>query len=93
MKLYQLDFNQGVRDAVDRLPGNLRQRVKRILTELRSNPRPIYAEAMRNQLTDCYKISLGTWRIVYEIYEDILVILVLKVGKKSGPEFYHDIQR
>ena len=48
---------------------------------------------MRSELTDCYKISLETWRIVYELQEDILVILVLKVGKKTGPEFYQDIRR
>ena len=93
MKLYQLDFRSGVRDAVDHLPGNLRQRVKRIFTELKHNPRPAYAEMMRDELADCYKISLGAWRIVYEVQEDILIILVLKVGKKTDPEFYHDIQR
>ncbi len=92
MKLYQLDFREGVRDAVNRLPGHMRQRVKGILQELRGNPRPRYAEPMRNELANCYKISLGAWRIVYEVQEDVLVILVLKVGKKAGPEFYQDIQ-
>jgi mRNA interferase RelE/StbE len=93
MKQYRLEFRQGVRKIIDQLPGHLRQRIKRILQALRTNPQPSSAEAMRGELAGCYKISLGAWRLVYEIDDDVLVVLMLKLGRKIGPEFYQDIQR
>jgi mRNA-degrading endonuclease RelE of RelBE toxin-antitoxin system len=39
-----------------------------------------------------YKIALGLYRIVYRIRHHVLLILVLKVGKKHGPAFYADIE-
>jgi mRNA interferase RelE/StbE len=91
MKLYQLDMDEQVRRDIDRLPGNLRQRVKRILQELRRNPRPPVAEDLHDKLAGHYKIKLGDWRIVYRIDDDIVTVIVVKVGKKSGPEFYQAI--
>jgi mRNA interferase RelE/StbE len=93
MRQYRLDFRAGVRNAIDNLPGHLRQRVKRILQELRMQPRPSYAEEMHDELAGCYKINLGAWRLVYEVDDDILIVLVLKVGKKAGSEFYQDMRR
>jgi mRNA interferase RelE/StbE len=92
MKQYRFEFRQGVRQVIDRLPGHLRQRIKRTLHELRTNPRPPCAEAMRGELAGCYKISLGAWRLVYEIDDDVLVVLVLRLGRKIGPEFYQDMR-
>jgi mRNA interferase RelE/StbE len=84
-------MDEQVKQAIGRLPGNLRQRVKRILQDLRRNPRPPIAEDLRAKLAGHYKIKLGDWRIVYHIDDDVVVVIVLKVGKKSGPEFYQNI--
>ncbi|MFN8489488.1 MAG: type II toxin-antitoxin system mRNA interferase toxin, RelE/StbE family [Caldilineaceae bacterium] len=77
--------------TLTRLPGHLRQRVKRILQDLRRNPRPSNAEELHDKLAGHYKVKLGDWRIVYRIEEDILTVVVVKVGRKSGPEFYQSI--
>jgi mRNA interferase RelE/StbE len=93
MHLYRLEFRAGVRKTVDTLPGHLRQQVKAILQDLRQEPRPPIAEPMRDEFIGCYKIRLGPWRLVYEVQDNNLVVLVLKVGKKAGPEFYRDLSR
>jgi mRNA interferase RelE/StbE len=89
--VYALSFAEGVRHQLERLPGHLYQRAKRIIEELKIDPRPHYAEPLRGR-SERYKIVLGTYRIVYRVGEDILLVLVLKVGKKHGPEFYADIE-
>lgn len=91
MKLYHLEFDEQVKRDIDRLPGHLRQRVKRILQDLRCNPRSANAEELHDKLVGHYKIKLGDWRIVYRIEEEIVTVLVIKVGRKSGPEFYQSI--
>lgn len=89
--LYQLSYEEHVARAIERLPGTVRQRIVRILRELRQNPRPAYSIPLRNRFNNLYKISLDQYRIVYRIEDEIILITVLKVGKKHGPEFYQEI--
>ena len=89
---YQLKTDKKTRASINRLPGHIRQRIKRVLNDLRTDPRPTIAAEMRGDLAGHYRIKLGEWRIVYWIDDEILIIELLKVGKKYGPEFYEDIR-
>jgi mRNA interferase RelE/StbE len=33
---------------------------------------------------DRYRYRMGEWRIVYEIRDDVLVVLVLRIGPRGG---------
>ncbi|WP_031077076.1 type II toxin-antitoxin system RelE family toxin [Streptomyces sp. NRRL WC-3742] len=35
-----------------------------------------------------YRLRIGVYRLAYEIHDDVLVIVVVKVGKRGG--FYRD---
>ncbi len=91
-KKYRLDIRKSVLHVIERLPGHLRQRVKRTIKSLEDDPRPAIAEALHGDLEGFYKIKLGDWRIVYRVDDEILVVTVAKVGKKEGPEFYRGLQ-
>jgi mRNA interferase RelE/StbE len=90
MKQYQLDIPRPIRREIERLPGQYRQRIKQLLTDLTYNPRPRSAKKMRN-FVDRYRIRVEQYRVVYRVEDDILLIEVLKVGKKEGAEFYEDL--
>jgi mRNA interferase RelE/StbE len=87
---YRLEFADGVRKQLARLPGHIYPRVERIITALPADPRPKFAERLRGK-GERYKIALGPYRIVYRIRDDLMLLLVVKVGKKHGSEFYADI--
>lgn len=65
---------------MERMPGHVYQRVKRIIEALRDDPRPVYAERLRGD-ADRYKIVVGHYRIVYAVEDEILRVLVLNVGR------------
>ncbi len=88
--IYALEFADGVRQQLERLPGHIYPRLKRIIQSLAIDPRPHYAERLGGK-GERFKIPLGAYRIVYRVEEDILLVLVIKVGKKHGPEFYLDV--
>lgn len=90
MSLYQLKIPKPVRRQIEKLPGRYRQQVLRIIGALASNPRPAGAKPLREQ-EGLYRLALDQYRIVYSIEDDILVIEVIKVGRKQGPEFYEEI--
>ena len=73
------------------MPGNYRQRFRRIIEALADDPRPQHALELRNR-PNRYRIHVNNWRIVYEIEDDVLIVLVLRIGQKAGPEFYEGME-
>jgi len=91
MSIYQLDIDEEIKRDIERLPGHIRQRVKRIIAGLLDNPRPSSAQELSHRAgipSGIYRIWVDSWRVVYRPDDDLLLIKVLKVGKKHGPEFY-----
>ncbi|MBV7332134.1 type II toxin-antitoxin system RelE/ParE family toxin [Chloroflexi bacterium TSY] len=89
MKKYRLDIGL-VKRQIDRLPGHMKSRVKKETAQLAQQPRPAHAKELR-LLPNTYRIRLDNHRIVYRIDDEIVLIIVLKVGRKRGPDFYQDI--
>ena len=90
MKKYQLEIKKSVLGQIALLPGRYRQRVQRTIAALATNPRPHQAEPLRT-FPDRYRIRLDEYRIVYRIEDDLLIVEVVKVGRKHGPEFYENL--
>ena len=90
MKLYRLEIPVHVRRQIDHLSGHYRQRMKQMIRALPGNPRPGNARQLSGK-EQIYRIALDHYRLVYSVEDEVLVIGVLKVGKKRGPEFYADI--
>jgi mRNA-degrading endonuclease RelE of RelBE toxin-antitoxin system len=79
------------------LPGNYRQRVRRQIEALATNPRPPNAEPLRDdpshsEAVERYKIRLDRWRIIYRVVEDEGVVRILRICQKHGPETYQGLE-
>jgi len=82
MAKYKLQFK---RSAVKELRGFSRQDVNRVLKRIDAlaiNPRG--EGCIKLTGSDCYRARVGAYRIVYEIRDEELVILVIKVGHRSA---------
>ncbi|NLC55529.1 MAG: type II toxin-antitoxin system RelE/ParE family toxin [Armatimonadetes bacterium] len=73
-----------------RLPGHVRQRVRRLVASLADNPRPTEAIELRD-LPGRYRIRIDRWRLIYRVDDEVLVVVILRAGPKTGPEFYADL--
>lgn len=85
---YQLKIERQVLHDIQQLPGHVRQRILHLIDQLLDEPRPQAAKQLRGNHADKWQIALDSWRMVYRIEDEILVVEVLKIGKKHGPEFY-----
>ena len=56
--IYRLSISRQVQQEIDRLPGKIRQQVRRAIAELVFDPRPATAKAMEGDLVRCYRIRL-----------------------------------
>lgn len=78
---YTLSFKKSVARDLRAIP---RRDVKRILKRieaLRSDPRPANCEKLSGQ--DRYRVRQGGYRIIYEIVDERLVIIVIKVAHRK----------
>jgi mRNA interferase RelE/StbE len=75
-----------------RLPGNMRQRVKREVDRLRTNPRPPNSKQLDVAASEVtlHRVRLDRWRLVYSVDEDERQIHVLAVRKRP-PYNYGDL--
>jgi mRNA interferase RelE/StbE len=80
MASYELVFRKSVAKDLRQFP---KVDVKRILQRIRSladEPRPAGCEKLSGQ--ERYRIRQGVYRIVYEIDDNVLIVLVVKVGHR-----------
>lgn len=81
MAKYKLQFRKSVTKDLRSIPA---KDVKRILKKFRSlseDPRGQGCLKLSGQ--NLYRVRLGSYRIVYEIDDDILVVLIVKTAHRS----------
>ena len=88
---YQIDYTDEARRSIHKLPGSYRQRIKRLIESLATNPLPKQAKELR-ELPDCYRIRIDEWRIIYRVHDAEILVLIIDVRFKTGPETYHELE-
>ena len=79
---YSVAFRPAVFKSMKGLPKKELLRIKKKIDELAENlPDPATTKMKGNHTF--HKIRTGNYRIIYEIHEDRLVILVVKVGHRK----------
>ena len=80
-KRYAITFKPSADRELRRLPVDVQKRIVRAVELLADNPRPAGVVKMAGD-ENLWRIRVGTYRIVYEIHDDRLIILVLRVGHR-----------
>lgn len=84
MAEYSVQFVRSAQKEFDRLPAKLRVKVTEALALLSQHP---YSELLKvkrlKSASQLYRIRLGDYRLVYEIRDDVLVVVVIKIGHRS----------
>ena len=83
MAAYTIEFVKSARKEFERLPVKIRAKTAEALHLLAQNP---YSELLKIKKmkggANLYRIRLGDYRLVYEIRNDRLVVLIIKVGHR-----------
>ena len=81
---YKIKITALAKDDIRSLPGNIRQRVRRAIEGLAENAVPGGAKELRG-LPGRYRIRIDRWRIIYRIEQEEVMVLILRVRRKTGP--------
>ncbi len=68
---YQLDVSSTAQQEIKALPGNYRQRLRRLISALSDEPRPSNSRRLDFEMTgrEARRIRVDHWRIVYAVTE------------------------
>jgi mRNA interferase RelE/StbE len=81
--VYKIIFAKEAQKALLRLPKNTAVLVRQKLEQLAVDPYAPSMNAMKLQNRSGYRLRIGDWRVIYEIQNDELIILVLKIAQRG----------
>ena len=88
MKTYEIDFLEDALKEWKKLDSAIRDQFARKLAERVTHP---HVPASRlSGMPSCYKIKLCSsgFRLVYQVEDDALIVLVIAIGKRERNETY-----
>jgi mRNA interferase RelE/StbE len=88
LKTYELKFRKSALKEWRQLDATVRKQLLKKLSERLISP---HVESARlSGLADCYKIKLvaSGYRLVYQVVDGELVVLVIAIGKREADEAY-----
>ena len=90
---YRLQFLPKAKKEWNKLAPQIRDKFKKKLKERLEAPR--VPSAALSSLKDCYKIKLHSdgYRLVYQVQDDAVVLLIVAVGKRENNEVYEDAHK
>jgi mRNA interferase RelE/StbE len=77
---YQVILPKSVQKELDRLPDDIARRILARLAGLETNPRP--ADVKKLKARDAWRIRVGDYRVIYEIHDRVLQVIVITVGHR-----------
>jgi mRNA interferase RelE/StbE len=80
MASYELVFRKSVAKDLRRVPNDDVARILERIRSLADDPRPAGCEKLSS--LERYRIRQGVYRIVYEVLDHKLVVLVVKIGHR-----------
>ncbi len=83
MQRYQVLVQPSAHKTLRKLPKDVQHRIIAKMESLADDPRPIGAIKLKGEEDDYWRLRVGDYRIVYEIEDEKLFILVLRIGHRK----------
>lgn len=84
---YRIEVKRTARKALLALPQVYRERIAEAIEALADEPRKLGTRKLAGS-DRLYRLRVGDYRVIYEIHDDRLVVMVIKVGHRR--EIYRD---
>jgi len=86
---YTVKFDSKVKKDLKAIQSKDIKRIKAAISELRHNPRPDGCTKLKGDKHNYYRIREGNYRVIYVVKDEVLLILVVRVGHRK--EIYKNL--
>lgn len=81
--MYRIVFTKQADKTLRKMPRNRAVQIRRKLDELAQDPYGTNNNVTKLQERPGYRLRVGDWRIIYEVEDDVLRIIVMKVASRG----------
>lgn len=79
---YTIEILKGALKQIKKLPSEVQERIQLKIDDLATEPRPNGVKKLKGK-ENTYRIRVGDYRVIYDIFDDLLVVSVVEVGHRS----------
>ena len=79
--LYEVSVNASAIKELAKINEPDYSRIKSALYNLANDPRPVGCKKLKG--SDSYRIRIGNYRVIYDIFDRVLVVKVVAVGHRK----------
>jgi mRNA interferase RelE/StbE len=79
---YRIELKPSAADSLAKIPEPHRGRIAKRIDRLAGNPRPQGVEKLAGA-ENLYRVRAGDYRIIYQIQDDALLVLVVRIGRRG----------
>ena len=81
MQKYCVTLTKTAKKQLDKLSDQIAEPLLKAISNLGDNPRPAGYKKLKGR--NAYRVRVGNYRIIYEIFDTMLLIDVIALGKRS----------
>jgi mRNA interferase RelE/StbE len=82
VKKYTVRYARAAEKDLERLPAPLVQRIHVAINGLADNPHPAGHKKLKG-LESTYRLRVGDYRVLYEIHEEIVLVLIIRIRHRK----------
>lgn len=82
MTIYRVEYTPAAARQIRKLNKTVQARLKTQIAMLSENPRPHGSKKLKG-FENSYRIRVGDYRVIYEIHDDVLLVLIMKMGPRQ----------
>ena len=82
--MYEIELTKTATKKLQRLPQNLAKRIIEKLRIIAENPYGSHNNVKKLVNRSGYRLRVGDWRLIYEVQDQKLLILVLEIDTRGG---------
>ena len=79
---YEVKFTKGARKMFRKLSQELQDSIQPKIDKLAIEPRPNGVKKLQGE-DNLYRIRVGDYRVIYDIFDDVLLVKIVDVGHRS----------
>ncbi len=92
--MYRLEISPAADRDLEKLKGRIRrqdfERLRNAVNTLADNPRPEGVRKIKGE-DRVYRIRVGSYRVVYEVYDKDNSVVILQLVRRSGTTYRHQV--
>lgn len=82
--MYTIEYQQQAVKALLKMPRNTARLIREKIEHLALSPYAVNNNVRRLEGIDGYRLRIGDWRVLYEVMDNRLVIVVVKIKPRGN---------